>query len=78
MSWLRRTCPCCFYNLEGEPELEFSCFVSIDGNNLLKHLGTSVRNPNDRVDSRTIVSDPWLTAEEVNRFKDDVKTRVRI
>jgi hypothetical protein len=78
ISHLKRSCPCCFYKLEGEPELEFSCFVSIDGNNSLKRLGTSVRNSNDRLDSRTVVSDRWLTAEAVNRFKDEVIPRVRI
>jgi hypothetical protein len=57
MSHLRRSCPWCFYNLEGEPELQFSCFVSIDGNNLLKCLGTSVCNTNDRLDSQTILLD---------------------
>jgi hypothetical protein len=56
--------------------MEFSSFVSIDGNNSLKHLGTSVRGVNDRIDSRNIFSDRWLTPEEVDRFKDEVKPRV--
>ena len=75
-SRLLRSCPCCFYQLDGEPEMEFSSFVSIDGNNSLKRLGTSVRGVNDRLDSRTILSDHWLTPEEVDRFKDEVKPRV--
>jgi hypothetical protein len=75
-SRLLRSCPCCFYKLQGEPEMEFSSFVSIDGNNSLKHLGTSVRGINDRIDSRTVISDRWLTPEEVDRFKDEVKSRV--
>ena len=78
ISYLRRSCPCCFYKLEGEPELEFSSFVSIDGNNSLKRLGTTIRNTNERLDSRTIVSDRWITPEEVNRFKDEVTSQVRI
>ena len=57
MSCLRQSCPCYFYNIEGEPKLQFSCFVSIDGNNLLKHLGTSVCNTNDCLDSWTILLD---------------------
>jgi hypothetical protein len=77
ISYLRQSCPCCFYKLEGEPDLDFSSFVSIDGNNSLKRLGTTVRNTNERLDSRTIVSDRWLTPEEVNRFKDEV-SQVRI
>jgi hypothetical protein len=78
ISYLRRSCPCCFYKLEGEPELEFSSFVSIDGNNSLKRLGTTIRNTNDRLDSRTIVSDRWLTPAEVNRFKNEVTSQVKI
>jgi hypothetical protein len=71
-----RSCPCCFYQLEGEAELEFSCFVSLDGNNSLKHLGTSVLGKIDRLDSWTISSDRWVTVEEVDKFKDKVKPRV--
>ena len=54
--------------------MEFSSFVSIDGNNSL--LGTSIRGVDDRLDSRTILSDRWLTSEEVDHFKDEVKPRV--
>jgi hypothetical protein len=69
---LKQSCPCCFNKLEDEPELEFSCFVSVDGNNSLKRLGSSVRNVRDRLDSRTITSDRWISVEEVDRFKDEV------
>ena len=75
---LKQACPCCFNKQEDEPELEFSCLVSIDGNNSLKCLGATIRQTNDHLDSHTIVSDHWLTNEEVNRFKDEVKSRVRI
>jgi hypothetical protein len=53
--------------------MEFSSFVSIDGKNLLKCLGTSVCGINDQINSRTVISDCWLTPEEVDRFKDEVK-----
>jgi hypothetical protein len=56
--------------------MQFSSFVSIDGNNSLKCLGTSIRGVSDRLDSRTILSDRWLTPEEVDHFKDEVKPRV--
>ncbi|RDB19588.1 hypothetical protein Hypma_013286 [Hypsizygus marmoreus] len=74
-SRLLRSCPACFYKLEGEPELEFSSFVSIDGNNSLKRLGTTVRGLSERIDTRNSLSDRWLTPEEVDRFKDEVKSR---
>jgi len=71
-----QSCPCCFYKLEGEAELDFSCFVSIDGNNSLKRLGMSVLGKTDRLDSRTISSDRWVSIEEVDKFKDEVKPQV--
>ena len=75
---LRRSCPPCFYQLHDEPELEFSCLVLIDGNNSLKRLGTSVCGVNDRLDTRSITSDRWVSMEDVDRFKDEVPSRVSI
>ena len=77
-SRLLRLCPPCFYKLEGEPELEFSNFLSIDGNNSLKRLGTSVHGVNDRLDTRSIISNRWVPPEEVDLFKDEVRLRVRL
>jgi hypothetical protein len=73
---LRHACPPCFYKLKDEPELEFSSFVSIDGGNSLKRVGTAVRGVNDRLDTRSIESDRWVPPEEVDQFKDEVKPRV--
>jgi len=47
----------------------------MDGNNSLKRLGLAVKNQNERHDSRTLISDRWITAEEVDIFKDAVKSR---
>jgi hypothetical protein len=60
--------------LEDEPKQEFSCFISMDGNNSLKRLGETVRNQTARIDTRTLKSDRWLSAEEVDVFKDEVKS----
>ena len=68
-----RSCPGCFYKLTDEPELEFSCLVSIDGNNSLKRFGPEIMKYEERPDSRTILSDWWLTAAEVDKFKGEVK-----
>lgn len=67
------SCPPCFYKLENEPQLEFSCLVSFDGNNSLKRLGEKIRNQQPRPDFRLILSDRWLTPAEVDIFKDEVK-----
>jgi hypothetical protein len=58
--------------VQGEQDLDFSVMVSMDGNNSLKRIGASVRPHDELFDSRTIDSDHWLTAEEVDRFKDEV------
>jgi hypothetical protein len=70
---LFQSCPACFYKLEDEPKLEYSCFLSFDGNNSLKRLGDKVRNQDSRADFRSLASPRWLTPAEVDRFKDEVK-----
>src|SRR6202795_3606203 len=47
-SQLFQSCPACFYKLEHEPKLEYSCLLSFDGNNSLKRLGDKVRNQDSR------------------------------
>ena len=74
-SRLLRSCPSCFYMLDGEPNLKFSCLLSMDGNNSLKRLGSHVRDCQERLDSRFLDSDRWLTHEAIDRFKDEVKQR---
>jgi hypothetical protein len=69
---LKQSCPCCFHKLEDEPELEFFCFISVDGNNSLKCLRSSVCNVRDCLDSHMITSDCCISIEEVDRFKDEV------
>ena len=51
--------------------MKFSSFVSIDGNNSLKWLRTSIHSVDDCLDSWTILF--RLTSEEVSHFKDKVK-----
>jgi hypothetical protein len=69
---LKQSCLCCFNKLEDKPELDFSCFVSVDGNNSLKCLRSSVHNVRDHLDSCMITSDCWISIEEVDCFKDEV------
>jgi len=69
---LARRCPLCFYKLQDEPNLDFSVLVTMDGNNSLKRIGPTVRKREELFDSRTIDSDRWLTAEEVDHFKNEV------
>jgi hypothetical protein len=69
---LLNACPPCFYKLDDEPQLKFSFFCSLNGNNSLKRMGAAMHNTTARVDTRSIVSDCWLSPHEVNRFKDEV------
>jgi hypothetical protein len=71
----RNICPPCFYELDDEPELRFSSFVSMDGNNSLRRWAASAHNNSARIDTRTIESDRWLSAAEVNRFANEVKQK---
>ncbi|KAF8344863.1 hypothetical protein F5887DRAFT_1061987 [Amanita rubescens] len=75
---LARRCPLCFYKLQDEPNLDFSVLVTMDGNNSLKRIGPTVRKREELFDSRTIDSDRWLTAEEVDHFKNEVAQRPEI
>ncbi|KAF8423710.1 hypothetical protein L210DRAFT_3337181, partial [Boletus edulis BED1] len=70
---LHNECPACFYRLEDEPSLTFDWLVSIDGNNSLKRWDTSLYGVKPLEDSRTSRSTYWLSEEDVDRFKDEVK-----
>ncbi|KAF8130815.1 hypothetical protein EV363DRAFT_221781 [Boletus edulis] len=72
---LHNECPACFYRLEDEPSLTFDWLVSIDGNNSLKRWDTSLYGVKPLEDSRTSRSTYWLSEEDVDRFKDEVKSK---
>jgi hypothetical protein len=63
------------YKLEDEPLLKFSMLVAVDGNSSLKHVDSALKKGEDRLDDRTITSDIWLTPEQVDVFKDEVKKK---
>lgn len=75
---LSRACPACFKRVPGEPELDFSVLVSIDGNNSLKRIGTKIRGSEELQDLRSIKSERWLAPEEVDVFKNEVPNLVRL
>ena len=72
------TCPACFYELKGEPELEFAFLCDMDGNSSLKRAHSSYRHTTQRADDRQAQSDYWLHPREVDQFKDEVSSRVVI
>lgn len=73
--WLHNEYPACFYHLKDELLLTFDWLVSIDGNNSLKQWNTFLYGIKPLEDSRTLWSTYWLSEEDVNKFKDKVKSR---
>ncbi|KAI6130600.1 hypothetical protein EV401DRAFT_2066179 [Pisolithus croceorrhizus] len=72
---LRNECPACFYRIEDEPKLPFDWLVSIDGNNSLKRWDPAAYGTVPRADHRTARSSYWLSNEEVDKFKYEVKAK---
>jgi len=65
------------YKLEGEPQLKYSMFAIMDGNQSLKLVDYMFRSGQQRPDTRTMRSDMWIIPEEVDVFKDEVRTHQR-
>jgi hypothetical protein len=53
--------------------MKFSMLVSMDGNNSLKLVDSTFKAGASRTDDRTIPSFRWISAEDVDIFKDEVK-----
>lgn len=70
------SCPACFYKLQDELPLGFSYLASIDGNNSLKKWMTSHTSITSPFDQRQLRSDYWISRQDVDRFKHEVKARV--
>ena len=66
---LHHSCPACNYKLQDEPELYPTHLIAMDGNNLAKRLLSA-----GRADDRDFDSNYFLTREEVDHFKDEVKS----
>lgn len=73
---LLNSCPACTYKLQDEPPLEFDWFAAIDGNNSLKRWASWIYGSLPQEDMRQARSDYWVTSEAVDKFQDEVKTRM--
>ncbi|KAJ7478780.1 hypothetical protein B0H11DRAFT_1725671, partial [Mycena galericulata] len=74
----KNICPPCFYKVRDELPLKLSFLSSIDGNNSLKLVDSTFRAGRPRFDNRKTNSFRWLTAAEVDLFKDEVKTSQKL
>ncbi|KZT18099.1 hypothetical protein NEOLEDRAFT_1080998 [Neolentinus lepideus HHB14362 ss-1] len=70
---LLNLCPACTYKLQDEPPLECSLHCEMDGNNSLKRIDAVVRERRERIDTRGPRGPFWISRDDVDRFKDDVK-----
>lgn len=74
-SWsIRNICPPCLYKTENESPLKYQFLASIDGNNSLKLVDSTFRAGTARTDSRSSSSPRWITPDDVDTFKDEVKS----
>ncbi|KAF9470952.1 hypothetical protein BDN70DRAFT_909448 [Pholiota conissans] len=69
----QNVCPPCLYRIEDEPTMKFSMLVSMDGNNSLKLVDSTFKAGTVRDDDRKLDSFRWISAEDVDIFKDEVK-----
>ncbi|TFK46286.1 hypothetical protein OE88DRAFT_1638505, partial [Heliocybe sulcata] len=70
---LLRLCPACTYKLRDEAPLPFSLHCEMDGNNSLKRIDAVVRERCEHMDTRQPRGPFWVSQEEVDCFKDEVK-----
>jgi len=74
LNWcFHNICPPCFYKIDNEPDLEFSFFASINGNNSLQWMRDAIWNSNVWLDSQKLLSDCWISSEDIDLFKDEIK-----
>lgn len=73
---MQHTCPLCLYNLADEPDLGADLLLTMDGNTSLKLLDESVLRGSAMPDPRTYRTDYWVSRDEVDVFKDEVKRLV--
>ncbi|KAJ6455539.1 hypothetical protein C8R47DRAFT_996729 [Mycena vitilis] len=74
----QNVCPPCFYKLSQEPRLLLSWLGCMDGNNSLKLVDSTFSAGNPRFDNRKTNSFRWLTAAQVDAYKDEVKNSEKV
>jgi hypothetical protein len=72
---MKNICAPCFYALEDESPLKFSFLCTMDGNSSLKHVADDYRFGVVQQDERTCGQDTHLPPSEVDRFKDETKSK---
>lgn len=73
---MKNICPPCFYRLEVKPPLKFSFLCTMDGNSSLKHVANDYQFGVVQQDEQACGEDMVFLPSEVDRFKDEVKSKV--
>jgi hypothetical protein len=71
---IKNTYPACTYVLEDEPNLVFTMFGCMDGNNSIKRI-TRKSEDNNNIewsDPQVITNDYYITCDDINRFEYEV------
>jgi hypothetical protein len=63
------------YKIDNEPELTFSMLVTADGNQSLRLVDSTFLAGDLRPDGRVLTSSRWISPEEVDIYKDEVRSR---
>jgi len=83
---LRHACPACTHKLDGEAPLTFDILITMDGNDSLKRIQkrarvaedlvegeeASVGESNERIDTRCVSGDYYLSRQTVDRWSKEV------
>jgi len=83
---LRHACPACTHKLDGEAPLTFDILVTMDGNDSLKRIQkrsqvvedlvegeeSDVGESNERMDTRCVSGDYYLSRQKVDRWSREV------
>ncbi|KZT68378.1 hypothetical protein DAEQUDRAFT_653084, partial [Daedalea quercina L-15889] len=70
---MHNACAPCLYSIEGEEPLTPALLATMDGNQSLKLVDDVYRAGTTRYDPRTARTDMWLSPEDVDVFKDEVR-----
>jgi hypothetical protein len=75
--WLKNICLCCMHKVEGEQELAHGILTTVNSNNSLKLVDGSYRRGEMAKDLHIGSADFWLDKDFINRFKDEVPSKVK-
>jgi hypothetical protein len=71
-------CPLCFYSLKEDAPLDPKVLAAIDGNASLRSIDTAYRAGETRSNDRKLTDPRWVEDDEVDSYKDEVKSTAKV